>query len=146
NNVLREWPRAAEPRRAGVSSFGIGGTNAHVVLEEAPLRPASAPRSLELLTLSARTPGALTSTAARLADHLQGASGLALSDVADTLQKGRRAFQCRAFAVCKDREQAVASLRDINPLPHIADAADSIVFMFPGQGSQYEGMSSDLYR
>ncbi len=146
NSALREWPRASAPRRAGVSSFGIGGTNAHVVLEEAPARRPSAARSFELLPLSARTPAALAHVAERLATHLEGPSDAALADVAHTLQVGRRAFPCRAVVVSRNRGDAIESLRQVTPVPRLADAASGVVFLFPGQGSQYAGMSRDLYR
>jgi phthiocerol/phenolphthiocerol synthesis type-I polyketide synthase E len=145
NDRLRAWPRTETPRRAGVSSFGIGGTNAHVVLEEAPPRPASARRPLELLPLSARTPAALAQVAARLAAHLE-ATGADLPDVAHTLQVGRRALSYRATVVCADVAGAIAGLRELTPVPAVAGAADGVVFLFPGQGSQYAGMARGLYR
>jgi phthiocerol/phenolphthiocerol synthesis type-I polyketide synthase E len=144
NQTLRAWPRTEAPRRAGVSSFGIGGTNAHVVLEEAPPPARAAPRAVELLPISARTPAALVQVAERLAAHLEAAGELALADVAHTLQVGRRMFPCRATVVCKDLEGARAALRNIAPAPRV-DAAGP-VFMFPGQGSQYAGMAQNLYR
>jgi len=143
NATARAWPRSAAPRRAGVSSFGIGGTNAHAVLEEAPLRTASPSRSLELLPISARTPTALAQVAARLAAQLDADDRLALADVAHTLQHGRRAFPCRATVVCGDRASASAQLRALVPAPRAA-AVDGAVFLFPGQGSQYPGMATAL--
>ncbi len=145
NDQLRVWPREHGPRRAGVSSFGIGGTNAHVVLEEAPGRAVSAARPLELLPISARTPAALAQVAARLAAHLE-VTRVPLADVAHTLQVGRRAFPCRATVVCKDRGSAIEALREVGPAERLDGAADGVVFMFPGQGSQYAGMARDLYR
>ncbi|HTQ80631.1 MAG TPA: polyketide synthase, partial [Thermoanaerobaculia bacterium] len=124
------WLAGDEPRRAGVSSFGIGGTNAHLVLEEAPEAAASEPpaRREQLLVLSARTPEALAAAAARLAEHLEAGSGAepnagglaspdgvvgsaGLADLAWTLQTGRREHSHRWSAVARDPEEAVAALR-----------------------------------
>jgi acyl transferase domain-containing protein len=115
---LHEWPALGGPRRGGVSAFGVGGTNAHVVVEEAPeppLRPPS--RARQLLPLSARTPAALEAVARRLADHLETHPELDLADVAFTLQAGRRALDHRSFAVARDRNEAIAALRTPENLP-----------------------------
>ncbi|MET8978881.1 SDR family oxidoreductase [Streptomyces sp. NPDC004539] len=107
----RPWPRRPHPRRAGVSSFGAGGTNAHVVLEEAPqreTRPADGPY---VLTLSARTPTALAASAERLRDHLA-ADTADLADVAYTLQVSRTTFPYRMVVVAEDARDAVAALAD----------------------------------
>ena len=118
NTRLRDWPAGAGPRRGGVSAFGVGGTNAHVVVEEAPEPPARpASRAPHLLPLSARTPPALAAAARRLADHLEAHPELDLGDVAFTLQAGRRAFDHRLFAVARDRDEAVAALRAAERLP-----------------------------
>jgi phthiocerol/phenolphthiocerol synthesis type-I polyketide synthase E len=146
---LSPWERNGKPRRAGVSSFGVGGTNAHLVVEEAPARAPSKPsRSLQLLTISARSEAALNRMAERLADHLETHPEIALSDAAATLHVGRRSFRFRRAVVvaADDRKRAIASLRE----PHAAhtEAAleeRSVVFMFPGQGSQHPGMAEDLY-
>ena len=114
---LQEWPRDGGPRRAGVSSFGIGGTNAHVVLEEAPREQvaergaAAAARGAQLLLLSAKTAAALEAATDRLAEHLETHADLDLADVAHTLRVGRRAFAHRRAVVCASREEAVAALR-----------------------------------
>ncbi|OLP52986.1 polyketide synthase [Rhizobium rhizosphaerae] len=152
NAALRPWQDAAGPRRAGVSSFGIGGTNAHVVLEEAP--PAS-PRAQEagpqLLLFSARSPRALARTAARLADRLAADKAPALVDVAFTLRAGRRGFGHRQFVVAGDRQQAVARLRaladggEADLGQTAADAPAEAVFLFPGQGSPYPAMGKALH-
>src|SRR6185436_15424454 len=97
NGASTPWARAALPRRAGVSSFGVGGTNAHVVLEEAPLRAASDRLDRPVvLPLSARTPAALQASAERLAAHLEAHPQSNLADVAHTLRVGRKAFAERA--------------------------------------------------
>jgi acyl transferase domain-containing protein len=102
------WKPAGLPRRAGVSSFGLGGTNAHVVLEQ---RPAAVPRDSapveQVLVLSARTPAALEIATARLAEHLDHHPEQALADIAWTLQVGRREHQCRRYAVVRGRDDAV---------------------------------------
>ncbi|WP_329585423.1 phosphopantetheine-binding protein [Kitasatospora sp. NBC_01250] len=111
NTEHRAWDSAG-PRRAGVSSFGIGGTNAHVVLEEAPRAAERAARDegAQLLVLSARTPAALAAMAERLARHLEQHPEQPLADVAWTLQSGRRAFAHRRHVVCADRAEAIAAL------------------------------------
>jgi len=148
---LIEWkPSAAHPRRAGISSFGIGGTNAHVVLEEAPPDGgAGSSRSRQLLLLSARTPSALEAATARLAVYLKHNPGVALSDVAHTLQVGRREFEHRRMLVCRDAADAVAALETLDPrrvVPGLQEPKERpVVFMFPGQGAQYVGMGRGLY-
>lgn len=109
---LQEWPRGAAPRRAGVSSFGIGGTNAHLVLEEPPALAATdvADRPRQLLVLSAKTPAALDSARERLAAHLRAHPELPLRDVAWTLQAGRREHAHRGYAVAYGTEDAVEAL------------------------------------
>jgi acyl transferase domain-containing protein/thioesterase domain-containing protein/acyl carrier protein len=150
NAARRPWPRAAAPRRAGVSSFGFGGTNAHVVLEEAPLPPAAAPsRALQLLVLSARTPAALDTVTERLATHLDRHREHDLADVAHTLEIGRRAFSHRRVVLAASSADAAAALRD--PARASTGEAESgaalkIAFLFPGQGAQHPGMGADLYR
>ncbi len=110
------WPEEFFPRRAGVSSFGLGGTNVHVVLEEAPARQPSGPsRPWQLLLLSARTPAALAAQADRLADRLarlETGEALDLADVAFTLQAGRKALSRRRAVVCRDVGDAVTALRE----------------------------------
>ncbi|MBI3199637.1 MAG: acyltransferase domain-containing protein, partial [Rhodospirillales bacterium] len=144
------WPQGYSPRRAGVSSFGVGGTNVHIVLEEAPsVAPAreTAPRR-HVLPLSARTDAALGEAAGALADRLARDPETALEDVAYTLQTGRRAFARRAAVTCSSREQAIAALRAL-PLPQPAAKVGDrppLIFLFPGQGAQYPGMARPLYR
>ncbi len=107
----RPWT-AAGPLRAGITALGMGGTNAHVVLEEAPARAAvEAGREWQALPLSARSAGALATASEDLARHLEQERGLALADVAFTLQAGRKNFEHRRVVVCRSREQAIAALR-----------------------------------
>ncbi|MEU0878075.1 type I polyketide synthase [Lentzea sp. NPDC005914] len=138
----------SEPRRAAVSSFGIGGTNAHVILEQAPdagRRPAE--RGEYLLPLSARTPGALAKAGDDLKEHLS-FHDVPLADVAHTLQTTRRKFEHRLVVVGRDRDEAVARLAlksDVDTA--VGDATDgTVAFLFPGQGSQHPDMARDLYR
>ena len=135
------------PRRAGVSAFGIGGTNAHVVLEEAPARTAEAPRRTdELLVLSARTDAAIERMAVQLADWLR-TSDAPLADVAHTLQAGRARFARRRFAAGGDRlALAEALTRGPRDSAHRADDARERdpVFAFPGSGVQRVNMAVEL--
>lgn len=115
NTNLRRWETNGAPRRAGVSSFGIGGTNAHVVLEEAPrVSPSESPqRSHQLLVLSARTPNALGQATANMAMHLKRHPELNLADVAFTLSVGRKEFEHRLALVCQDTEEAATKLSEL---------------------------------
>ncbi|KAF1718195.1 type I polyketide synthase [Pseudoxanthomonas yeongjuensis] len=146
-----DWKRMQDaPRRAGVSSFGVGGTNAHVVMEEAPLLPDSETATgPQLLTLSARTPAALARMALQLADHLEAHPRINLADVAWTLDVGRKAFAHRVAVTASDVAAAVAQLRNPDTAAAIARSrpahAGEVAFLFPGQGSQYAGMGRELY-
>ncbi|WP_052681832.1 type I polyketide synthase [Saccharothrix sp. ST-888] len=151
NTELRPWsaPDGA-PRRAGVSSFGIGGTNAHVVLEEAPVRPASGPsRDEQLVVLSARSPQALDRLGAELADAFRAAGDTPLADLAFTLSTGRRAHPHRRAIVCRDHAEAIEALEGDRPsaaLSHVAGAdAPGVAFVFPGQGAQQVRMLAGLF-
>jgi len=147
NTELREWLRDGRPRRAGVSSFGIGGTNAHVILEEAPPAAAGgAGRGGCLLPLSARTEPALERAAANLAQHLREHPEQDMDDVAHTLQVGRRQLEHRLAVACSDRDEALAALEQgASRGRHRAAARAAVVFMFPGQGTQHVGMGRGLY-
>lgn len=151
NSVLSEWKANGTPRRAGVSSFGIGGTNAHVILEEAPtLEPSGPSRSWQLLLLSAKTDTALETATANLAEYLKQHPDLNLADVAYTLQVGRRAFDHRRIVVCQNFDDAVQTLSPPNPqrvLTHYQKSCHRpVVFMFSGQGAQYVNMARELYQ
>ncbi|MFI6785817.1 amino acid adenylation domain-containing protein [Nonomuraea sp. NPDC050383] len=142
-----EWPEGPEPRRAGVSAFGMGGTNAHVVLEEAPPRPAAqqpaAPPAAgpHLLVLSAASDTALAEQATRLRAHLRAHPDTELGDVAATLRHGRRHLRHRGILVAEDPRSALdAELVTGESRPR------EVAFVFPGQGAQQRGMGAGLYR
>ena len=159
NTDLREWvtPHGI-PRRAGVSSLGVGGTNAHVIVEESPqidqveqidqIKRSS--RSHQLLLLSAKSLAALDRATQNLAEHLQDCPSLDLADVAYTLQVGRRTFGYRRMLVCQSVASATRDLAAPEPSPTLTQFQDSqdrpIVFMFSGQGSQYVNMGKELYQ
>ncbi|MGY6535720.1 MAG: type I polyketide synthase [Pararhodobacter sp.] len=151
NDRLTPWPRRDTPRRAGVNSLGVGGTNAFVVLEEAP-QPAPSDEAewpFELITLSARSKPALDQAAANLAEHLLGQPEQALADVAYTLMEGRRALPRRRVLVAETHDQAARLLQAGDPgrvFTHTALDNPDIVFMLPGGGAQYAGMARDLYQ
>lgn len=148
NAALSDWQMG--PRRAGVSSFGLGGTNAHVVLEEAPPIEAPSPsRPYQLLLLSAKSPKALDRMGERLANHLESHPEQNIADIAFTLQTGREVFSQRRAVVGRDRHLLVDALRG-RDRSAVATALDesrgrTVVFMFPGQGAQHVGMGRDLY-
>lgn len=151
NNKLLDWPGDSGSRRAGVSAFGIGGTNAHVILEEAPPVETSHPsRSSQLIVLSARSETALQNTTANLAAYLQQYPTLNLADVAYTLQAGRQHFSHRRIAICDNREAAIKTLEE-HPSQTVCSTILQqkkyrITFMFPGSGVQYENMALLLYQ
>ncbi|UCH93122.1 MAG: amino acid adenylation domain-containing protein [Candidatus Aminicenantes bacterium] len=176
NTHLMEWKTNGFPRRAGVSSFGIGGTNAHVILEEAPpeipdkkgirgLAPLfneKTPGTYQLILLSAKTQSALEKMTKNLAEYFKKNlihhgnhenpvnPGPTLADAAYTLQVGRKAFRHRQMLVCSHKDGAVRDLStdDSRKLRqfHVKGDRCPVVFMFAGLGSQYVNMGLDLYR
>lgn len=150
NTKLTPWTTNGITRRAGVSSFGVGGTNAHVVLEEAPApEPSISKRSLQLLVLSARTSAALEATTNNLKDHLKQNLTANLADVAYTLQAGRKAFAHRRAIVCQTTAEAIAALESNDPKQVITglhgETTRPLVMMFSGQGTQYINMTRGIY-
>lgn len=149
NRELLPWGRLNNlPLRAGVSSLGVGGTNAHVVLEEAPRRAqGSGSRPFQLLTLSARTTSALDANAAALGEHLAARPDVDLADAAYTLSVGRQPLGKRRAIVARNLDDAVAGLSKKGELSIATDvvADRPVAFMFCGAGSQYVGMGADLY-
>lgn len=147
NTELREWKPQGGTRRAGVTAIGAGGTNCHVILEEAPPSRASGPsRPWQLLTLSAAHPDAVKDGALHLAEHLKQHPELCLADAAFTLNLGRKAFPYRRFAVCRDHAEAAAALESTAPPTQRAASEPSVTFLLTGQGSQYPRMAWELYR
>jgi phthiocerol/phenolphthiocerol synthesis type-I polyketide synthase E len=152
NTELRDWKSGDTPRRAGVSSFGVGGTNAHVILEEAPAAEApAASRPWQLMVLSARSDEALDQASENLLAWLREAEDGRLADAAFTLRAGRAVFRHRRTVVCRDRADAIAALESRDPA-RVLTASDSedqrerpVVFLFPGQGAQHLGMARGLY-
>jgi amino acid adenylation domain-containing protein len=144
----RAWPRGEARRLAGLSSFGVGGTNAHAILEEAPIAAASGPSiAPQLLLLSARTEGALERNSHALAEHLAGHPALPLADAAYTLALGRTPFSERRAVVASSLEEAVRKLRSASDGARSKASSSSprLTFMFPGQGAQYVDMGRNLY-
>ncbi len=161
NSELSDWPDHETPRRAAVSSFGIGGTNAHVVLEEAPqtendlhnnVTPYNFPAdaSGELLVFSAKTPTALQRTFSNFATYFQENPETRLADVAYTLSVGRKALEYRHAVVCQSTAHAQEVLQRLSvELPDLArqdQTTRRVIFLFSGQGSQYEDMAWGLYQ
>ena len=153
----RPWPAGDGPRRAGVSAFGISGTNAHVILEQAPVdeTPESVviePDSATAWVLSARSEQALTNQAKRLTAHLAGNAELSSADVAWSLVTTRSVFEHRAVLVGADREHLMAELALLaagepgaGAVLGRAQTVGKTVFVFSGQGSQRLGMGEQLY-
>src|SRR5262249_14941996 len=153
NPTLTQWSTNGLPRRAGVSSFGFGGTNIHVVMEEAPelVTEAGPGRPWNLVVLSARSERALQTASANLKDHLQQHPDLNLDDVAYTYQVGRKAFRERQALVCSDLQDCIEVLesndrRRVLRGTSFEDHDPFVVFMFPGQGAQHVNMAGELYR
>jgi acyl transferase domain-containing protein len=146
NAELKSWHRNGSPLRAGISSFGIGGTNSHVVVEEAPeLKILSASRPAQLLMLSTKTESALDAATKNLGEFLKQNPETNLADAAYTLQTGRREFAQRRMFVCRDFDDAVKILEfsDAKKIFNKSVVRENppVVFMFPGQGSQQVNMA-----
>ncbi|MFP4133980.1 MAG: SDR family NAD(P)-dependent oxidoreductase [Halothece sp.] len=146
NTTLQPWQRKETPRRAGVSAFGIGGTNAHVVLEEAPPSLATTPSySEQLLLLSAKTENALDEATENLSQYVTANPDLNLADVAYTLNTTRKAFPYRGMAVGATVDSLVNNLHTTESC-FCQARSRSITFLFPGQGTQQINMARELYQ
>jgi acyl transferase domain-containing protein/alpha-ketoglutarate-dependent taurine dioxygenase/acyl carrier protein len=149
---LRDWPSPGEaPRRAGVNSLGIGGTNVHVILEEAPPPEPSGPsRPWQLLSVTAKTASALEAATANLAAFLRREPAVDLADVAYTLQVGRYAFPCRRVVLCRSAVEAVDRIETLDPASVFTQVgqpgARPVVFLLGGVGDQYVEMGLGLYQ
>lgn len=149
NTELTEWQTDGTPCRAGVNSLGFGGTNVHIILEEAPpVAPSGESRPWQLLALSAKTGSALNTATTDLAEHLKRHPGSNLADAAYTLQVGRKAFSYRRMLVCRDLDDAVTTLETREGvLTGVQETGDRpVAFMFPGVGDQYVNMALELYQ
>ncbi|MGH1365045.1 MAG: amino acid adenylation domain-containing protein [Calditrichia bacterium] len=151
NNSLIDWPAAEHPRRAGVSSLGLGGTNAHLILEEAPeIEAVPSERKSFLLVVSARTEVALMAARVNLANHLERHPEINLADVSHTLLNGRKLFDERAAFAVESHEHAAHLLRNAAPHQMIRLTQPRIerrvAFLFAGGGAQYLRMGQDLYQ
>jgi len=147
NTELKDWDAPKYPRRAGVSSFGIGGTNVHLILEEAPEQEStSRGRDAQVLLFSAKTSQALQRYMKNFSRHLESNPETALADIAYTLQTGRSTFEYRKAIVCSDHQHAIELLKAEDGICSCPEnIKNQIVFMFTGAGSQYVNMYRDLY-
>ncbi|MBN4003638.1 type I polyketide synthase [Nostoc sp. LPT] len=149
NTTLSEWETHGTPRRAGVSSFGLGGTNAHLIVEEAPVVEASSSsRPWQLLMLSAKTDSALETATTNLANYFQEYPDSNLADVAYTLQVGRRTFDYRRTVVCRDIQDAINALQEPKRVLTSTEKTQQrpVAFMFSGLGTHYINMALELYQ
>ncbi|HLP44506.1 MAG TPA: beta-ketoacyl synthase N-terminal-like domain-containing protein [Candidatus Kapabacteria bacterium] len=167
NTVLWKWENNGQPLRAGVSAFGIGGTNAHIVLEEWPSQRNQpnnmnlldkrmnngTGREYQLIVLSAKTQTALDQATGNLAAFLKENKGINLADTAFTLQAGRRSFPYRRMVVCPDIDSIITALASPGTpgakkvkTAHAKEEKRSIIFMFPGLGAEYIDMGLGLYQ
>ena len=151
NATLTPWPRRATPRHAAINALGVGGTNAHAILAEAPLRAPSEQSDFpfHVLCISGRSKSALEANTAALAAHLRAHPEQDLADVSYTLKNGRRGFERRRVVVAETHAQA-AELLEAGDTRRVfthtrLGAAPEVVFMFPGGGAQYPDMARDLY-
>ena len=151
NSRLAEWKAGSTPRLAGVSAFSVGGVNAHVIVEEAPVVAESgASRPWQLLVLSAKTNSALETATDNLVDYLKQHQEQNLADIAYTYQIGRRAFNHRRMLVCRDLDDALSALATLDPKRVLTSTPITdnrpVVFMFPGLGNHYVNMAWELYQ
>ena len=150
---MQEWQTDGN-RIAGISSFGVGGTNVHVILEEYPLPSIDKPKNqglkkpFQLVSWSAKTENSLEAYAWKLAGHLEKQEAIDIADLAYSLQTSREQFNSRRFLIAADRKELLAKLK-LPPSSQehffLKEHLDGVVFVFPGQGSQYLNMGRELY-
>lgn len=141
----RAWPKNGHPRRAGVSAFGVGGTNVHLVLEEAPkAKQETSEERCRVLPISARSAEALNSYRERLQKYFESHPDASVADAAYTLSCGRQHFACRASVTGRTAQEIAAALATRKDAIQ-AQKSPEVVFLFPGQGAQYPGMAAGLY-
>ena len=156
NATLSEWKTNGTPRRAGVSSFGIGGTNAHVILEEAPepIKQENSPeRPTHLLTFSAKTPEALEQLVGRYENYIETHQELEIADICYTANSGRKHFKHRLALIAENQQELLEKLKSYQQEEQVTqlfsgESPNKIVktaFLFTGQGSQYVNMGKQLY-
>ncbi len=164
NTKLKEWQRNGNPLRAGISSFGVGGTNAHVIIEESPLLPSTHGQTsvlenqvgqpYHLLPLSARSEQIVNQIGSELSSYLNKNPNVDLAEVEHTLLTGRRNFAYSKFIVASSVQESIEKLDNLASIPAIQKpiqqgrqhAPPSVVFMFPGQGSQHANMGRVFYQ
>ncbi|WP_108395461.1 type I polyketide synthase [Devosia submarina] len=151
NSLLTEWPDVLGPRRAGINSLGVGGTNAHIIVEQPPIAQSTAKKGEEnnLLLLSAKSRKALEAAQTRLGEFIRDNPDVSLADIAHTLLHGRKAFEHRAAIAVRNQKDAVKALLagDAKIPTHTAlENPTGAVFLFPGGGAQHHGMARNLYR
>ncbi len=154
NTVLTPWKNNGSPLRAGVNSMGVGGTNAHIVLEETPelfkFTDSSPEREQKLVIISAKNQATLDIATKNMTDYLQNNKDVRLSDVAYSLQLGRKAFKYRKIVVSSNTDETIQILS--TPVMEkirasvVKEENIPIIFMFPGQGAQYVRMGQELYQ
>lgn len=149
NTELKKWENGEHPLRAGVSAFGIGGTNAHIVMEEAPdQEPSSESRAYQMLPFSAKTPKALNRIINKYISYFENNSNEKLSDIAYTLQVGRSTFAYRKTITANNTSEAIDQLKaELDAKEFYFDKQNTPrkVFLFSGQGAQYVNMGKELY-
>jgi len=141
----REWTRGVAPRIAGISAFGVGGTNAHIVVEEPPIAPITTPSGKpQTLLLSAKSESALNEAASQLASHFENEQP-DFANAAYTLATGRHAFTHRRAVTATTIGEAILKLRESTAVAIPGGKPRQIAFLFPGQGSQYGEMTREIY-
>lgn len=150
NTQLSDWPRTSQPRRAGLSSFGVGGTNAHVIIEEAPNQvTAPSTHAYHLLNLSARSETSLIKIKQQLLEFLRHSPATSIADVCYTLSAGRKKFNHAWSTVVATTDDAIQALSDAsvtNSQTFTNRRNVPVALAFPGQGSQHFDMGYELYK